>query len=372
MFAALLVGVAALCIIAGLNLSHNLGYWPHGSSPPSAVDKIQNSDPKPNERGSDLTQWLIFGLTIASVVTVGVLYYRGRKITSITPVAGPLADPAKAATSTPTTSKLTIHSARYGSAAHNFQPVSEEVLRRHDGGAISVVVSNNLVPFDPSPNTPKHLEVEYSYGHGEQYRRQFAAIPEGHLLILPEDKTRLDAAQLDLIKAHDARAQAEGRIEENKKRADELQTEINTIRNHQISLLDAALKELPASGVVQFLAEESRFIATQLREILAENDVFSPKMDLSRPMKREIICIENETDEMPVPWQRRRLMVVADRYGRLIDRCDIRGLPTPASIPTGMEAEPFLGRLDAHATALEQRARSIAAIFNQPMPQLSV
>ena len=149
-------------------------------------------------------------------------------------------------------SKLTIHSARYGSEAHNYQPVSEEMLRRHDGGAIAVLVSNNLVPFDPSPNIPKHLEVEYSYGHGEQYHRHFASSPEGHLLILPEDRARLDAAQSDLIKAHSARAQAESRIDKlekdlnqalkdldgserdsaaHKKRADELQAEINAIRN---------------------------------------------------------------------------------------------------------------------------------------------
>jgi hypothetical protein len=139
--------------------------------------------------------------------------------------------------------------------------------------------------------------------------------------------------------------------------------------HRRIALLDTARKDLPASGIVQFLAEESRFIAAHLRKILEENDLFIPKMDLSRPMKREIIYLENETDETPLPWQRRRLMVFADRYGRLIDRCEIRGLPTPAAIPTGLEAEPFLGRLDAHATALELRARSIAAPFNPPMPQ---
>jgi hypothetical protein len=139
---------------------------------------------------------------------------------------------AKAAIPTPTTtSKLTIHSARYGNEAHNFQPVSEEMLRRHDGGAIAVVVSNNLVPFDPAPNTPKYLEVEYSYGHGEQYRRKFASIPEGHLLILPEDRTRIDAAQLGIIKAQNARAQSEQDGAAHKKRADELQEQIDTISN---------------------------------------------------------------------------------------------------------------------------------------------
>jgi hypothetical protein len=141
--------------------------------------------------------------------------------------------------------------------------------------------------------------------------------------------------------------------------------------HHRIALLDTARKDLPVSGVVQFLAEESRFIAAHLRKILEENDMFSSKMDLSRPMKREIIYLGNETDETPLPWQRRRLMVFADRYGRLIDRCQIRGLPTPAAIPTGLEAEPFLGRLDAHATALELRARSIAAPFDPPTPQFS-
>jgi hypothetical protein len=105
------------------------------------------------------------------------------------------------------------------------------MLRRHDGGAIAVVVSNNLVPFDPAPNTPKYLEVEYSYGHGEQYRRTFASSPEGHLLILPEDRTRLDAAQLDLINAQNARVQESAASAAHKKRADELQEQINTISN---------------------------------------------------------------------------------------------------------------------------------------------
>jgi len=123
-------------------------------------------------------------------------------------------------------------------------------------------------------------------------------------------------------------------------------------------LVSDAQKDLPASGIIEFLAQEATFIAKQLREILQENETLAPSMDLSKPMKTEIIFLEGE--DVVIPWQRRRLMLFAQRYRWLEDRCDARGLPSPPAIPNEMAAEPFLKALDTNAEALLKRALDIA------------
>lgn len=82
MFAALAVGLLGPCLTA-LNVSHNLGYWPHGNSPiPTAVQlrspKTTN-EPQGVPPVSGLMQWLLLVLTPGSMITVGVLYYLGRR-----------------------------------------------------------------------------------------------------------------------------------------------------------------------------------------------------------------------------------------------------------------------------------------------------
>jgi hypothetical protein len=80
MFAALVVGLVGTAI-AGLNFSHNLGYWPSGNTTlptaQSQSSKQRDQPGTPSPEGS-FTQWLIFGLISGSVVAVGVLYYLGR------------------------------------------------------------------------------------------------------------------------------------------------------------------------------------------------------------------------------------------------------------------------------------------------------
>jgi hypothetical protein len=159
-----------------------------------AIQQGPTNQEKSNGDGPMMHSWAIWVASIYGLGIVGaaLLHYRAAKLdrSAIGALNG--------------TSKLIIHSARYGTEASNYQTVSEEVLRRHDGGAMSVYVSDNLVPFDPVPGVLKHLEVEYSYGHGEQYRRQVVTRGQNQLLILPEDRVTLEAAQQDLIKQMDA------------------------------------------------------------------------------------------------------------------------------------------------------------------------
>ena len=84
MFVALAVGAVGL-LIAGFNLSHNLGYWPHGAaSTARAIQEQSNKTGKSEnlQSESSVMQFLIFGLMIVSILAVGMLYYRGRRVTS--------------------------------------------------------------------------------------------------------------------------------------------------------------------------------------------------------------------------------------------------------------------------------------------------
>lgn len=141
-----------------------------------------------------------------------------------------------------------------------------------------------------------------------------------------------------------------------------------TALHRRLRLLESARKELPLQGIILFLAQESIFIAKQLRDILQEN-VGDPKMDL--PMKPEIIFPRHEDEQITLSGGRAKLMLFAQRYKWLVDRCDVRGLPSPLAIPNDMHAEPFLLALDAHAEALEKRARDIAAPYERPTRQPS-
>jgi hypothetical protein len=123
-------------------------------------------------------------------------------------------------------------------------------------------------------------------------------------------------------------------------------------------LMSDAQRDLPASGIIEFLAQEAMFIAKHLRDILQENETLAPSMDLSKPMKTEIIFLESE--DVVLPWQRSRLLLFARRYQWLVDRCDARGLPSPPAIPNEMAAEPFLNALDTSAETLLKRALDIA------------
>jgi hypothetical protein len=76
MFAALAISMIML-VLASLSFSHNIGYWPYGQPQPqvqaSAVQGL------PSLPGDGLTQLFIYGLAAASFLTVGVLYYLGRR-----------------------------------------------------------------------------------------------------------------------------------------------------------------------------------------------------------------------------------------------------------------------------------------------------
>jgi len=84
MFAALAVGALALSV-AGLSLSHNLGYWPHGHPLASSAQATQDhtsqtGNAQDSKTQGDMTQWLIFGTIIISILGVSFLYYLGRKV----------------------------------------------------------------------------------------------------------------------------------------------------------------------------------------------------------------------------------------------------------------------------------------------------
>jgi hypothetical protein len=83
MFAALAVGIAAL-IIATLNFSHNLGYWSRGNIALPTADQAQPFKPGDKSGGAappegSVMQWLLLVLSSGSIITVGVLYYLGRR-----------------------------------------------------------------------------------------------------------------------------------------------------------------------------------------------------------------------------------------------------------------------------------------------------
>ena len=105
--------------------------------------------------------------------------------------------------------------------------------------------------------------------------------------------------------------------------------------------------------------------------LLAANKKDDHKIDMwNKPMRRALIEFD-EAEENVLPWQRKSIILFASRYRKLVDRCEIRGLPSPASIPNQMDAEAFLSQMDAHAEELKQRARSIATPFGPPTQQPS-
>jgi hypothetical protein len=82
-----------------------------------------------------------------------------------------------------TASKLTIHSAVYGSGSVDDQDVSDRLQPlRADGLVISV--DNNTLGCDPAPGKPKRISVEYSYGNLHRFS---VSRPENSRLVVPED-----------------------------------------------------------------------------------------------------------------------------------------------------------------------------------------
>jgi hypothetical protein len=78
MFSALVVGLGGLGVTT-LNFTHNLGYWPYGNGKTAGGETITVEDQAKSHPGGDVMQWIIFALTMGSALSVGVLYYLGRK-----------------------------------------------------------------------------------------------------------------------------------------------------------------------------------------------------------------------------------------------------------------------------------------------------
>jgi hypothetical protein len=159
-------------------------------------------------------------------------------------------------------SKLTIHSARYGTEAANYMPVSREVLQQYDGGAIAVWVSNALVsPHDPAYGIVKHLEVDYSYGYGEEYRRQIITCGENQLLVIPQDPA-LNQARIDLANERALRVNAEDALQKALAKAAELQATLKPF-------LDAA------ESAERERKEAERILATAPRPLIERHTMGS-------------------------------------------------------------------------------------------------
>ena len=133
-------------------------------------------------------------------------------------------------------------------------------------------------------------------------------------------------------------------------------------RRLRLLILESSAQDLPPAGAALFLSDEAGFIANQLNEILKENAILPHSLDLSKPMTRSIIWLENE-DEVK-PWQQRRLRIVADRYQRQIDRCQVRGLPAPPNVPNEMEAGEVLAALAENSLALERFAKGVISRYD--------
>jgi hypothetical protein len=179
MFAALTVGTAGL-VVSALNLNHTLGNWPHGNSIPPSTSRIQPAQDANKQggtsQGSDTTQWIIFALSLGSVIAVGVLYYLGRKhetqgLRNQFEELEPL-DPKKEMPAFHASVAsgilgdfvdITFESARYGSDVMSVDAMDGllSMLRnknfRTPDGAISAGIGNHLVERDPHFGVYKYL-----------------------------------------------------------------------------------------------------------------------------------------------------------------------------------------------------------------------
>src|SRR5579864_222630 len=99
-------------------------------------------------------------------------------------------------------SALTIHSAVYGTGPDTDIDVTE-ILRRHVGSGLAVLVTNELAGCDPLFGVEKRLEVEYSFGNPHKIK---VVRPERSRLVLPEDTWLRDRAER-ISKAQGAVAQ---------------------------------------------------------------------------------------------------------------------------------------------------------------------
>ena len=228
MFSALVVAVVGFSV-AGLSLSHNLGYWPYGNSPPTPQSQSsnQNNNPAPTPEGNFM-QWLIFALINGSVLAVGVLYYLGRRHGTSSPLTGEFSEgkpkwqklqwansererlekeleQLKAAQSAPSAPpKLTIHRAVYGGGPLAETLVTDQ-LQNAVREALIISVDSTLGGLidDPARNVQKHLEVEYSFGSNRKIHayRMEASPGEITRLVLPEDtEIQKLRGQLELFK----------------------------------------------------------------------------------------------------------------------------------------------------------------------------
>lgn len=134
----------------------------------------------------------------------------------------------------------------------------------------------------------------------------------------------------------------------------------------KLSLLRKARAELMYAGVLKLLAKEAQELDTGLREILFGPSSIVPsvpKVDLSRPMSRDVICL-GPKESWPLSWERMRLMSFRDRYRAYRDRCETMTLlGSLPQIPNSLGMDDFAKALAEHGGGLARLSEGIASRY---------
>jgi hypothetical protein len=104
------------------------------------------------------------------------------------------------------------------------------------------------------------------------------------------------------------------------------------------------------AGSLRLLKSTSLSLEGSLRGILNKN---MNQMDLSRPLTRQLIFLEE--NETSIPWQRLRLMEFRDRYNEFSYDCKefaLHGLP---ETPNALSFDDFIEALQRHRAAIIKR-----------------
>lgn len=122
------------------------------------------------------------------------------------------------------------------------------------------------------------------------------------------------------------------------------------------------------AGKLRLLAEEALWMSVQLNKIVGENKGDANPLDLSRPLVRELICIDPSESELVLPWQRLRLMSFRDRYRihvkHLYDESVQSGL-LKQTLPTELDSLALSKMIMDHNTELLARATELIAPYSE-------